>query len=79
MGLFAKKQEEVSAPVIDLRERMPEPAKFGFPTKCPDCNDPGFLDHIDTVRRKMHQHCPSCGSRWETTEAELIGESPTLR
>jgi hypothetical protein len=46
--------------------------EFGYPTPCPECNGPGYLDSIDISRRVMYQHCPSCFTRYETTEDELI-------
>ena len=48
---------------------------FGLPMPCPDCGGPGYLDHIDMVRRAQLQHCPSCGRKWEVTEAELGASS----
>ncbi len=73
MGLFGRKQK---TEVIDLRQvaTAPAPARpeFGFPTPCPACGAHGYLDGIDIKRRIMFQHCPSCFSKWETTEAELV-------
>lgn len=73
MGLFGKKQKPE---VIDLRQAAPtpEPARleFGFPTPCPSCGGRGYLDSIDLKRRLMFQHCPSCFTKWETHEAELV-------
>jgi hypothetical protein len=71
MGLFNKKQSEEEAVVVDLREAKPA-LEFGYPTPCPECNGPGYLDSIDISRRVMYQHCPSCFHRYETTEDELI-------
>jgi hypothetical protein len=70
MGLFGRKKQEA---VVDLRLPEPVPAKleFGMPTRCPSCGEPGYLDSIDLTERRMYQHCPSCFTKWETTEAEL--------
>jgi hypothetical protein len=73
MGLFrkTKKAEVVDVrddTVIDLTESgstMPKP-QWGFPTRCPECGDFGYLDRIDVVHEIMFQHCPTCWSRWET-------------
>ena len=72
MGLFRTKQEQQrrSEPVIDLREQAVT-LEFGFPTPCPSCGEPGYLDSINTYRGVMYQHCPSCFNKWSTTEAEL--------
>lgn len=54
--------------VIDLTESQsadPKP-QWGFPTRCPDCGDFGYLDRIDVVHEVMFQHCPTCFARWET-------------
>ena len=69
MGLFNRKQEP--EPVVDLR--VPKPAlQFGYPTPCPQCGGPGYLDSIDVSQRVMFQHCSSCFNKWETTEEELV-------
>ena len=68
MGLFRK---QPPAEVIDLREPAPE-QKFGFPTPCPECGGHGYLDSIDLTERVMYQHCTTCFTRWETSEAELV-------
>lgn len=49
---------------------------WGKPTRCPRCLGAGFLDSINLHKRTMEQHCPSCGHRWVTSEAE-IAESRT--
>jgi len=67
MGLFSKKKAEV----VDLRDRPQAKLEFGLPTPCPSCGEPGYLDSIDLSRSLMFQHCPSCFTKWETTEAEL--------
>jgi hypothetical protein len=71
MGLFSKKP---SPPVIDLRESAPKPAPFvfGYPTRCPSCGNRGYLDHIDPFKRIQFEHCPSCFTKWELAEEELL-------
>ena len=68
MGLFKKNQSD---DVVDLRETH-QAQRFGYPTPCPVCNGPGYLDSIDLTQRVMYQHCPSCFTKYQTTEAELI-------
>ena len=70
MGLFNRKEQSEDA-VVDLRETAPA-LEFGYPTPCPQCGGPGYLDSIDISRRVMFQHCPSCFTKYETTEDELI-------
>lgn len=70
MPMFGRKQRE-APPMIDLREQAPAPLEFGYPTPCPDCAAPGYLDSIDVSRRVMFQHCPACWTKWETAEADL--------
>ena len=77
MALFGRKAK-TAVPVVDLREPAPAaPPKFefGFPTLCPECGAPGYLDSIDVVQNVMYEHCPSCFHRWTTTEAELTAQS----
>ena len=71
MGLFNRKEAEEAEPVVDLRDAKPA-LEFGYPTPCPECGGPGYLDSIDLSRRVMYQHCPSCFTKYEVTEAELI-------
>ena len=72
MGIFKKKQPDV---VIDLREsarpRQRVLFEFGFPTRCPSCNERGYLDHIDPFKRIQYEHCPACFAKWERTEADI--------
>jgi len=72
MALFRQKQPQ-EPQVIDLRatEPAPAPLEFGYPTPCPECAAPGYLDSIDVTERVMYQHCPQCWTKWETTEQEL--------
>lgn len=77
MALFARKAKPESG-VVDLRESAPPPPtrfEFGFPTLCPECAAPGYLDSIDLSDKVMYQHCPTCWHQWSTTEAELSNQS----
>jgi hypothetical protein len=78
MGLLkrTKPQQQVQHQVVDLTEAPPPPPppprpRFGLPTSCPECGEPGYLDHIDPYREIMYQHCPSCWTKWELSRAEL--------
>ncbi len=58
--------------LADLRDPLPSgPLVFGMPTRCPACDDYGYIDHIDLVDRIMKLHCPTCHSRWEITEQQI--------
>ena len=74
MGLFGKKKHD---DVVDLRPPKPIATKleFGLPTRCPSCGEPGYLDSIDLTEKRMYQHCPSCFTKWETTQEELTATS----
>ena len=65
MGIFLKRRDRHD--FIDLRE-APLPV-WGRATACPHCGGHGYLDHIDLVRRVMHQHCVVCERRWVTPES----------
>jgi hypothetical protein len=58
--------------VIDLRTTDHRPT-WGKPSRCPECGEPGYLDHIDLVAGFMRQHCPVCWHEWETLEIETAG------
>ncbi len=75
MGLFRRTKDRTgsepvvelgSEPVIDLTRTDRKKPEWGFPTRCPECGDYGYLDRIDVVREVMFQHCPTCFARWET-------------
>jgi len=70
MALFRQKHDEPQ-PVIDLRTPAGVRLEFGFPTPCPECSEPGYLDSIDISERVMYQHCPHCWTKWTTSEQEL--------
>jgi hypothetical protein len=73
-GPSAPSREEL---IIDLRDRAPAPGElvWGMPTRCPECNDFGYLDTVDVERRIMYQHCPSCWAKWEITEAQIEAQN----
>ena len=61
-------------PHVDLvaAERGLQRPQWGSASRCTACNGIGYLDHIDMVRRVMHQHCVDCGHTWRTSEAETL-------
>jgi hypothetical protein len=78
MGLFDRLKAAQAArdgvsteEVIDLTDKPPK-AIWGRPSRCPECNDPGYLDHIDLVRQRMYLHCPDCMHKWEIDKSETI-------
>jgi hypothetical protein len=87
MGLFDRREpaadsEGGDAQVIDLAEAERKLAarrrsdvglsnRLGLPTPCPECGQPGYLDHIDLVRKRQFQHCPYCWHKWELDEHQL--------
>lgn len=72
MRLFNRKSKDEGAvdlrsdPVIDLTDAAPPKPEWGFPTRCPECGEHGYLDRIDVVHEVMYQHCPSCWAKWDT-------------
>jgi hypothetical protein len=68
--------EEETGRVIDLNaeELVGSPPRarpeWGRPSRCPDCNGRGYLDHIDMVDRIMYQHCTECGHKWTVSQAQ---------
>lgn len=85
MGIFSKRRKGTD-PTIDLREatvidltgtehaqdRDRPRIRWGFPSRCPECGDFGYLDRIDVVHEVMHQHCPTCWAKWETLRSETV-------
>ena len=75
MGIFRRQHTGTAdGEVIDLRDAPSTKGRaiWGKPSRCPACAAPGYLDHIDLTRRRMYQHCPTCGERWETAEADTV-------
>jgi hypothetical protein len=82
MGIFTRKSKEETDAQIDLRDDMvvdltgaeasvqESRIEWGFPSRCPDCGDYGYLDRIDVVKEVMYQHCPTCWAKWETHRSE---------
>lgn len=79
MGIFSRNKKKAdeptvdltAEPVIDLTGASPAPI-WGFPTRCPECGDYGYLDRIDVRLEVMYQHCPSCWARWETPRSATV-------
>lgn len=58
--------------VIDLRDPLPPgPVIFGLPTRCPACEDMGYIDHINLNGGVMKLHCPTCHHHWAITEKQI--------
>lgn len=88
MGIFTRKKKSdatldlTDGATIDLRDDQavgstdaaPAPV-WGFPTRCPECGDYGYLDRIDVRLEVMFQHCPTCWARWETPRAATTAEA----
>ena len=74
MGLFSKKQQ--TPPVIDLRESEQPQAVARSSSATPPvarrARAVGYLDHIDPFKRIQYEHCPSCFTKWQLTEDELV-------
>jgi hypothetical protein len=53
-------------------EAPPKPKlEWGRPSRCPECNGRGYLDHIDMIDRVMFEHCTECGHKWVVTQAQV--------
>lgn len=80
MGIFNRKKRRDATldlrdeAVIDLTATQP-PTIWGFPSRCPECGDYGYLDRIDLRLEVMYQHCPTCWHRWETPRSATIAEA----
>jgi hypothetical protein len=55
--------DTVIAPPRPVPAPMPE--LFG-PQPCLSCGGPGYLDHVDLVRRTQTQRCRFCQTSWVT-------------
>jgi hypothetical protein len=77
MGLFRRRSAAdtgASDDTIDLRVPKisnKELMEWGMPSRCPECGAYGYLDRIDLIDEVMHQHCPSCWTRWVITKQEI--------
>ena len=40
--------------------------------RCPACSGRGYLDHIDPFKKVQYEHCPSCLTKWELAEDEVL-------
>jgi hypothetical protein len=58
--------------VSGLRDPLP-PGRLEWnrPTRCPRCEDWGYIDRLDLVARLMQLHCPTCHFHWEITEEQI--------
>lgn len=80
MGIFGRRKKDdvtidlTGSPVIDLTDSARAPI-WGFPTRCPECGEYGYLDRIDVRLELMFQHCPSCWHRWETHRSATVAEA----
>jgi hypothetical protein len=57
----------------EVVEEAPPPKprlQWGRPSRCPECNGRGYLDHIDMVDRIMYEHCTECSHTWTITQAQ---------
>ena len=83
MGLFNRKAKQQAEATVDVRDESvidltstDEPkVEWGFPTRCPECGDYGYLDRIDVVHEVMYQHCPTCWAKWETPRSATTADA----
>jgi hypothetical protein len=55
-----------------LQEPLPPgDLEWNRPTRCPKCEDWGYIDRLDLVDRMMMLHCPTCYFHWEISEAQI--------
>jgi hypothetical protein len=58
--------------LLDLRDPLPAGRlEWGMPTRCPRCEDWGYIDALDLNVRAMQLHCPTCHFHWEITEEQI--------
>jgi hypothetical protein len=69
MALFKRKSDQ--ADLIDLRETKSTAPKWGSPVACPECDGPGYLEHIDPFRELMFMHCTECFHKYEVSKSDL--------
>jgi hypothetical protein len=68
------RSDEIDLSAADLVGEVPKPKlEWGRPSRCPECNGRGYLDHIDMVDRIMYEHCTECGHKWTVTQAQTQG------
>jgi hypothetical protein len=73
----ARQRADGSERTVDLTaaemvgQTPPKPKlEWGRPSRCPECNGRGYLDHIDMVDRIMYEHCTECAHKWTITQAQ---------
>lgn len=73
MGIFGRRNVDGEPGVIDLRDAKAQSTRhvWGLPSPCPECGEPGYLDHIDPFREVMFEHCPTCWAKWEISRADI--------
>ena len=55
-----------------LQEPLPPgDLEWNRPTRCPKCEDWGYIDRLDLVSRVMQLHCPTCHFHWQISEAQI--------
>jgi hypothetical protein len=42
-----------------------------LPNVCPECEGPGYLEHINLVRETKTQACRDCGLIWESAITDV--------
>jgi hypothetical protein len=58
--------------ISELQDPLPPGnLEWNRPTRCPRCNDWGYIDRLDLVVRAMQLHCPTCHFHWEITEEQI--------
>jgi hypothetical protein len=56
----------------ELQDPLPRGTlEWNRPTRCPRCDDWGYIDRLDLVVRSMQLHCPTCHFHWEITEEQI--------
>lgn len=63
-------------PTEEILDGLQEPLppgdlEWNRPTRCPQCEDWGYIDRLDLVDRVMMLHCPTCYFHWEISEAQI--------
>jgi hypothetical protein len=43
-----------------------------LPNVCPQCEGPGYLEHINLVRETKTQACLDCGLLWESPISDVL-------
>jgi hypothetical protein len=72
-GVEVDERRPTTQEILDsLRDPLPPgPLEWGIPTRCPRCEDWGYIDRLDLVRRVMLLHCPTCQDHWSIGEDQI--------